>query len=84
MKRLALVVLAVAALAGCAQLKPVVVYGCMGCKALLASGVCTMTAAPAEQAVLVPQCKVGEVVVIENWTEVGRGAVPRLGCEKEK
>jgi len=27
---------------GCAQLKPVVVYGCMGCKALISSGVCTM------------------------------------------
>ena len=83
MKRLGLVV-CLLALAGCAKVKPFVVYGCMACKALMASGACTMTAAPPDQAVLVPQCKPGEVVAVENWKEMGKGALPVLGCEKEK
>ena len=83
MKRLSLV-LVFLALVGCDRIRPVVTVTCNCCKALLASGVCTMTAAPSDQAVLVPQCKPGEVVVIENWKQMGRGATPLLGCEKEK
>jgi len=81
MKRIILAVVAIAAtlsLAGCAKVKPIVVWTCVGCKALLSSGACTMVAAS-------DRCKPGEVLVIENWNDVSRnGAAPVLGCEKQK
>lgn len=69
-------------LTSCATVKPIVHYTCMGCTALLASGVCALAEKPAGK-VEVPQCKSGEVLVIENWKKVSReGALPVLGCEK--
>lgn len=80
MKRLVLV--SVLVLAGCDKVKPIVTWTCTGCKTLLASGVCTMTVAPPE-GVPIPECKPGEVLVVENWKQVSReGAVLKLGCEK--
>jgi hypothetical protein len=68
-------------LTGCATVKPIVHYTCMGCTALLASGVCALGEKPAGK-VEVIQCKPGEVLVIENWKAVSReGALPVLGCE---
>lgn len=69
-------------LGGCAHVKPIVVYTCMGCQALLASGVCAMVK-PDLGSVSVPKCGPGEILVIENWKEVSReGAVPVLGCDE--
>ena len=78
MRKASLVILAIACLAGCAKVKPVVLWTCVGCKALLSSGACAMVAAS-------EKCKPDEVLVIENWSDVSRnGAAPVLGCEKQK
>jgi len=78
MRKASLVVLIAACLAGCAKVKPIVAWTCVGCKALLASGACAMVAAS-------DRCKPDEVLVIENWPDVSRkGAAPVLGCEKQK
>lgn len=69
---------------GCAQVKPIVHWTCAGCQMLVASGACRYFVTPEGQKVAVPECKTGEVVVVENWKAVSReGAVPVLGCEKQ-
>jgi hypothetical protein len=80
-----LVVLAVLALAGCAHVRPVVHYTCVGCQALVSSGACRFfQAAPGAPPIPVPECKPGEVVVVKNWKQMTeQGATPALGCEKE-
>ncbi len=78
MRKASLIILAAACLSGCAKARPIVAWTCIGCRALLSSGACTMVAAS-------DRCKPGEVLVIENWSDVSRkGAVPVLGCEKQK
>ncbi len=80
MRKLLLITFALT-LAGCAQVKPVVFWTCAGCQTLISSGVCAYVPSPRGA---VPQCKPGEVLVIENWKDVSRkGAEPVLGCEKE-
>ncbi len=79
MRKSILTVVTIAAtisLAGCPKVKPIVLWTCVGCKALLSSGACSMVAAS-------EKCKPGEVLVVENWNDVSRkGAAPVLGCEK--
>ena len=68
-------------LSGCAHVQPVVKYTCMGCTALLASGVCALATSSTE----VPACREGDVLVILNWSEMTEnGAAPIFGCAKEK
>lgn len=83
MRRL-LVVLAIAA-TGCATVKPIVQYTCLGCQALVSSGVCNYVRGPQGEKIPIPECKPDEQVVIENWKAVSReGAVPILGCETKE
>jgi hypothetical protein len=77
-----LVVLALT-VTGCAHVQPIVKYTCMGCTALLASGVCQIVGT--SEKVVPPECKVGEVAVVLNWEAMAeKGAAPILGCKKEK
>lgn len=86
MKRLAVVTLAVLA-SGCAHVMPVAKYTCMGCQAIVNSGVCGMLvrAGAEHRPATVPDCLDGETVVIRNWPDVQeKGARPILGCAKER
>ncbi len=70
-------------LSGCTNIKPIVHWTCAGCQALLSTGTCALGQHPNEK-VVVPECKAGEQLVVENWNKVSReGALPILGCEKQ-
>lgn len=85
-----LAVLAVVLLStGCATMMPVAKYTCLGCGALVSSGVCSMlrgaTEGPNARPIAVPDCLDKETVVVRNWDDVvKKGARPVLGCAKEK
>lgn len=72
-------------LLGCAHVKPIVAYTCMGCQGLIGSGLCRQMLAAQPQAPppVIPECREKEVLVVENWDAVCReGAAPILKCEK--
>ncbi len=65
-------------LTACAHVKPIVKYTCMGCQALISSGVCSLAAASAK-------CKPDETLVIDNWDDASRNGSPlKFSCQKEK
>jgi hypothetical protein len=82
MKRVLLVLALL--LTGCTKAKPILEWTCLGCEALVSSGVCAyIQAKPGGPPIPVPECKPPKVLVIENWEDVSQhGATPVLGCEK--
>lgn len=78
-------VLSLILLTSCAKIRPVVNYTCMGCSALVSSGICNKFSL-SERGVKVdlPSCKEDEIIVIDNWEEVTRkNALPKLSCERK-